>query len=169
MRHYVSSVHRRVEDAGALLVSIATSTNAVTDWMTSVIATAFAAATPPLPFDVYIAAAPWDEPRPVRNADAPYVTIRHITTEDRMVIGGDIIASVGRFEVSAWEEGTDTSRIKPIVESFHAALHGKRGGVVDGMVISGCVRELGIERQVVEGDYLYTQMGGEYIVRLSVT
>lgn len=149
-------------------MTIATSTNAVTDWIAGALATAFAAATPVITAGVYVASAPWDQPRPVRNAAAPYVTIRHLGSSDRHVVGGAIVASVARFEVTAWEEGTDTTRIKPVVEAVHGALHGQRGGTVDGMVISGCVRDAAVERQVEEGDYLYTQLGGEFVVRLSV-
>lgn len=149
-------------------MSLATATDAVTTWMAGRIAAGFAAAVPAITgIPVYVAAAPWDVPRPVRNASAPYITLRHLGSSDRLVVGGTLIASVTRIEVTAWEEGTDTTRIKAAIVAAHGALHGQRGGVVDGMVISGCVRDAAVERQIDEGDYLYTQLGGEYVVRLS--
>lgn len=149
-------------------MTLATATEATTAWMAGAIAAAFAAATPAITgIPVYVAAAPWDVPRPVRNANAPYITLRHLGSSDRLVIGGRIIASVTRIEVTAWEEGTDTTRIKPAVEAAHGALHGQRGATVDGMTVTGCVRDAAVERQMDEGDYVYTQLGGEYVVRLS--
>lgn len=151
-------------------MSLATATEAVTTWMAGAIAAGFAAATPAITgVPVYVAAAPWDVPRPVRNANAPYITLRHLGSADRVVIGGRLIASVTRIEATAWEEGTDTTRIGPVVRAMHAALHGQRGGTVGDLVITGCVRDAAVERQIDEGDYLYTQLGGEYLIRISGT
>lgn len=151
-------------------MSLATATEAVTTWMAGAIAAGFAAAVPAVTgIPVYVAAAPWDVPRPVRNASAPYITLRHMGSSDRTVIGGRLIASVVRIEVTAWEEGTDTTRITAAIAAAHGALQGQRGGTVGDLIITGCVRDAPVERQLDEGDYVYTQLGGEYLVRVSGT
>lgn len=115
---------------------------------------------------VYVAAAGDDTPRPVANVHGPYFTLRHLGSHDQIYVGGVIAGSWIVIEVTAWDEGTSTEHLKPLVEAAHAALHGQRGAT-DDVIISGCTRQAEVVRYPVDDDRLYAQRGGEYRIRAS--
>lgn len=143
-------------------MSLAIATVAVTDW----IAAQFAGQEDLDDVGVYVAAASDDTPRPLKGVHGPYITLRHLGSNDHLYIGGAIAGTSVVIEVTAWDEGTTATALTPIVGAIHSALHGQRGSA-DGVVITGCSRQAPVERQIPEDDRLYTQLGGEYRVRAS--
>lgn len=144
-------------------VTVETPTVSVTDWMTA----RFAAVGGALAgINVYVAAADQDQPRPVAGAAGPYITLRHLGSSDTWRIGARRGHTTTVIEVTAWDEGTDTSRLRPIVAAIQTALHRQRGFAGDAR-ISTCIRAAPVERQIVEGKKLFTQLGGEYRARLT--
>lgn len=146
-------------------MSLATPTVAVTGWISAQLAAVPALAG----VGVYLAAASDETPRPMKNVHGPYFTLRGLGSVDHPYLGGRIAGTSVVIEVTAWDEGTDDSRLVPLVEAMHAAIHGQKGtSPAPGSVpISSCVRVAPVERQTPEDDRLYTQLGGEYRVRAS--
>lgn len=145
-------------------MSLATATVAITDWMAAQLA-----ARPELAgVRVFVAAAGAETPRPVRGKHGPYVTLRQLGADDWYYLGGRLGGSTVTVEVSAWDEGTDAGRLAPLIEAAHAALQGQRGSAGDVRIVA-CLRAAPVERQIDEDDRLYTQLGGEYRVRASMS
>ena len=144
-------------------VTIATPTEAFTDWITA----RFAAVGGALAgVNVYVAAAGEDQPRPVAGAAGPYITLRHLGSADSWRIGARRGKTTTVMEVTGWDEGTNTSRLRPIVVAVQAALH-RQSGSAGNVRVSTCVRVAPVERQIVEGKQLFTQLGGEYRAQLT--
>jgi len=143
-------------------MSLATATVAISDWIAAQLALQPALSG----VGVYVAAASDETPRPVKGVHGPYITLRHLGSVDHLYIGGALAGTSTVYEVTAWDEGTATDGLTPIVAAIHAALHKQRGGAGD-VAISSSTRSAPVERQVPEDDRLYTQLGGEYRIRAS--
>lgn len=143
-------------------MSLATATVAATDWIAAQLAEQAALAG----VGIYVAAASDETPRPVKDVHGPYITLRHLGSNDHLYVGGAIAGVWSVIEVTAWDEGTSAARLTPLVSAMHGALHGQRGTAGD-VVITGCSRLAPVERQIPEDDRLYTQLGGEYRIRAS--
>jgi len=139
-------------------MTLAVATVQVTDW----IAARLAAQPGSADVAVYVASATDETPRPVAGAAGPYVTLRHLGSVDHRYVGGRRAATTVTYEVTAWDEGTGADRLAPIVTAIDAALDRQRGPG-----ITGCTRVAPVERQIVEDDLLFTQLGGEYQIRAS--
>lgn len=144
-------------------MSAATPTVAVTNWITAQLV-----GLPPLAgVPVFVASATEETPRPRRNVHGPYVTLRHLGSQDLRYVGGVLAGTRVVIEVTAWDEDTDTDRLVPIVSAFHGAIDRQQGSQ-DGLGILSCVRQAPVERQIAEENKLFTQLGGEYRVRTTV-
>lgn len=138
-----------------------TPTVAATDWITARLAAVGGALSG---VAVYVAAANDDQPRPVANAAGPYITLRHLGSNDVWFVGGHRGVTAVVIEATAWDEGTSVARLRPIVAAMHIALH-RQSGESGDVRISSCVRAAPVERQIAEDDRLYTQLGGEFRIR----
>lgn len=143
-------------------MTLATPTLAATDW----IAAQFAGEPALTNVPVFVAIASNDIPRPRRNTGGPYLTLRYLGGDDVRYLGGVLAGSRAVVEVTAWDEGTDPSRIQPIMEAAHDAID-RGSGSAGGVSILSCVRVAPVERQIAEDDKLFTQLGGEYRIRTS--
>lgn len=115
---------------------------------------------------LFVASAPEETPRPRRGHHGPYLTLRHLGSQDLRYVGGTLAGTRVTIEVTAWDEDTATDRLAPIVEAVHGAIDAK-AGTQDGLTILSCVRVAAVERQIPDDNTLFTQLGGEYRVRTS--
>ena len=143
-------------------MTLALPTVAATDWIVTELAGLPAMDGVP----VFVASAAEETPRPMRDVAGPYVTLRHFPGEDVRYLGGRLAGSRVVVEVTAWDEGTDVARIGPIVDAFHGAIDAQRGSQ-GGVAIRSCLRVAPVERQIAEDNRLFTQLGGEYRVRVA--
>jgi hypothetical protein len=118
---------------------------------------------------VYVQVAPQEKTRPRRDDHDPYVTVRPATFVDQRVVGGRVVASEIGTDVLAWDDGTDVGRLAPIVAAIHAALHRTRQPVPSPAApyVSACSRVAAQEFAEVDGNNVFTALGGRYAVRVA--
>lgn len=140
----------------------ATPTVAVTNWIAAQLA-----GLPALSgVGIFVGAATEETPRPRRGHHDPYLTLRHLGSQDLRYVGGRLAGTRVTVEVTAWDEDTATNRLAPIVAAVHGAID-RQAGSQDGLTILSCVRITPVERQVLDENSLFTQLGGEYRIRTS--